>query len=193
MMRSMEHHGRCGGHGSGGHDPGGHGRSPGGHGPGGHGGHGRGPWSQARRGNVRVAILSALAEQPMHGYQIMQHLESRSAGMWRPSPGSVYPTLQLLEDQGFVKSEEIQGRRVFSLTEDGKSEAQQSKERFGTPWEDAEHGEQSSRFKLRRAVFQIGAATKQVGTTGSAEQVERTLEILAAARKSIYELLAAGD
>jgi DNA-binding PadR family transcriptional regulator len=187
MMRSMEHHGRCGGH-AGGHGPGGHGGH--GHGP---GGHGRGPWSQARRGNVRVAILSALAEEPMHGYQIMQHLEGRSAGMWRPSPGSVYPTLQLLEDQGFVKSEEVQGRRVFSLTEAGKSEAQQSKERFGTPWEDAEHGEQGSRFKLRRAVFQIGAAAKQVGTTGSAEQVERTLEILATARKSIYELLAAGD
>ena len=199
MSRSTEHPGRCGGHGSSpgpcgemrfkfGHGPGG----PGGHGPGGHG-HGRGPWSRARRGNVRAAILSVLAEQPMHGYQIMQQLEERSGGMWRPSPGSVYPTLQLLEDQGFIKGEEVEGRRVFALTEAGKAEAEASKERHGAPWESSEHGDQGSRFKLRKAVFQIGAAVKQVGTAGSAEQVDKTLEVLAETRKRIYALLAEGD
>ena len=163
------------------------------HGPHGPHGHGRGPWSRARRGNVRAAILSVLAEEPMHGYQIMQRLEERSGGMWRPSPGSVYPTLQLLEDQGFIKGEELEGRRVFSLTEAGKAEAVASKERHGAPWESPEHGDEGPRFKLRKGVFQIGAAVKQVGTTGSSEQVEKALEILGDARKRIYGLLAEGD
>jgi DNA-binding PadR family transcriptional regulator len=200
MNESTEHHGRCGearfmfGHGL---DPSGRGsgggRGPGGHGHGGHGPHGHGPWSRARRGNVRAAILSVLAEEPMHGYQIMQQLEERSGGMWRPSPGSVYPTLQLLEDQGFVKGEEVEGRRVFALTEAGKAEAEASKERHGAPWESSEHGDQGPRFKLRKAVFQIAAAVKQIGTTGSTEQVDKTLEILAETRKRIYALLAEGD
>ena len=113
--------------------------------------------------------------------------------MWRPSPGSVYPTLQLLEDQGFIKGEEVEGRRVFALTEAGKAEAEASKKRHGAPWESSGQGEQGSRFKLRKAVFQIGAAVKQIGTTGSSEQVDTTLEILAETRKRIYSLLAEGD
>jgi DNA-binding PadR family transcriptional regulator len=134
-----------------------------------------------------------LAGEPMHGYQIMQRLEERSGGMWRPSPGSVYPTLQLLEDQGFIKGEEIEGRRVFTLTEAGKAEAESSKERHGAPWESPEHGDEGPRFKLRKGVFQIGAAVKQVGTTGTPAQVDKTLEILVEARRRIYELLAEGD
>ena len=169
------------------------GHGTGGHGFSGHGAHPHGPWSRARRGNVRAAILSVLSEEPMHGYQIMQRLEERSGGMWRPSPGSVYPTLQLLEDQGFVKGDEVEGRRVFALTDEGRAEAEQSKERVGTPWESGEGGSEDPRFKLRRAVFQIGAAVKQVGTAGTAEQVDKTIAILAEARKRIYALLAEAD
>ena len=208
MSGSSARHGRC--NGLGGSDaPGGcgprrgpgHSRSGPGEwgaarfkfGPHGPHGHGRGPWSRARRGNVRAAILSVLADEPMHGYQIMQRLEERSGGMWRPSPGSVYPTLQLLEDQGFIKSEEVEGRRVYALTEAGKGEAEASKERHGTPWESPERGEEGPRFRLRQAVFQIAAAAKQVGTAGSSEQVDATLEILAEARKRIYQLLAESD
>ena len=191
MREPREGFGRCGGpdqmHGSMrfkfGHGPHGHGFGP----------HGHGPWSRARRGNVRAAILSVLSEEPMHGYQIMQKLEERSGGMWRPSPGSVYPTLQLLEDQGFIKGEEVEGRRVFSLTEAGKAEAEASKQAHGAPWESPEHGDEGPRFKLRKAVFQIASAAKQVGTTGSSEQAEKALEILADARKRIYELLAEGE
>ena len=101
--------------------------------------------------------------------------------------------MQLLEDQGFIKGEEVEGKRVFSLTEAGKAEAADSKERHGAPWESPEHGDESPRFKLRSAVFQIGAAVKQVGTTGSPEQVDKAIEILADARKRIYEVLAAGE
>ena len=206
MTRSTGHQGRCGGPGGSDAPSGcgprrGFGRAQSGPGECGparfkfssHGPHGHGPWSRARRGNVRAAILSVLADEPMHGYQIMQRLEERSGGMWRPSPGSVYPTLQLLEDQGFIKGEEVEGRRVFSLTEAGKAEAEASKQAHGAPWESPEHGDEGPRFKLRKAVFQIASAAKQVGTTGSSEQAEKALEILADARKRIYELLAEGD
>jgi DNA-binding PadR family transcriptional regulator len=162
------------------------------HGPGfgrGHG-HGRGPWSRARRGDVRSAILLVLADEPMHGYQIMQRLEEKSGGAWRPSPGSVYPTLQLLEDQGIVKSEEADGRRVFSLTETGVAEAAAIKERLGESPFGAESGEQDPRFALRQAVFSLGGAVKQVALTGSADDVQKALEILRDARKSVYALLA---
>ncbi len=128
-----------------------------GHGPGFGHGHGRGPWSRAKRGDVRAAILLVLAEEPMHGYQIMQRLEETSGGAWRPSPGSVYPTLQLLEDQGIIKGEEADGRRVFSLTEAGVEAAAALKERLGDSPFGTEGGEQDPRFALRQAVFQLGA------------------------------------
>jgi DNA-binding PadR family transcriptional regulator len=168
-----------------------HGHVPG-FGPGhGHGhGHGKGPWSRARRGDVRAATLLALADEPMHGYQIMQRLEERSGGAWRPSPGSVYPTLQLLEDQGLIKGEEADGRRVFSLTETGAQEAAALKERLGdSPW-GAEGDAPDPRFALRQSVFQLGAAVKQVGMAGSADDVQKALEILREARKRVYALLA---
>jgi DNA-binding PadR family transcriptional regulator len=105
----------------------------------------------------------------------------------------VYPTLQMLEDEGLIKGEEVDGKRVFSLTEAGRTAATESKERHGAPWEAEEGQEQSPRFKLRRSVFQLGAAVRQVGVAGTAEQVEQSLEILAEARKRIYALLADGD
>lgn len=180
---------RSGGGGEGGRGSGrGQGGRSGGHG---HGpGFGRGPWSRARRGDVRAAILLALVDEPMHGYQIMQRLEERSGGAWRPSPGSVYPTLQLLEDQGLIKGEEAEGRRVFSLTEAGATEGAAVKERLGDAPFGAEGGEQDPRFALRQAVFQLGAAVKQVGMAGSAADVQSALEILREARKRIYALLA---
>jgi DNA-binding PadR family transcriptional regulator len=139
---------------------------------------------------VRAAILLALADEPMHGYQIMQRLEERSGGAWRPSPGSVYPTLQLLEDQGLIKGEEAEGRRVFSLTETGAQEAATLKERLGdSPW-GAEGDAPDPRFALRQSVFQLGAAVKQVGMAGSADDVQKALEILREARRRMYALLA---
>jgi len=162
-------------------------------GPHGHPGpHGFGPFGRARRGNVRAAVLSVLAERPMHGYEIMQELQERSGGAWRPSPGSVYPTLQLLEDQGLVKGEDAEGKRVFALTDEGKAEAEAVKARMGgAPWEGG--GDDDPRFKLRQATFQVAGAAKQVGMSGSAGQIQETLVILADARKRIYQLLADGE
>ena len=188
---------RAGGRGEGGGGKGeGRGRGHG-HGPGfgagfGGPGRGRGPWSRAKRGDVRAATLLALAEEPMHGYQIMQQLEQRSGGAWRPSPGSVYPTLQLLEDQGLIKGEEAEGKRVFSLTEAGVEEAGKLKEKLGeSPF--GEGGEQDPRYALRQAAFQLAGAVKQVAVTGSGDDAQKALEILREARKKIYALLAEAE
>src|SRR3954452_6065800 len=110
---------QAGGHGHHGHGRGRRGRGGwGGPGPGGFGGH-RGP--RARRGDVRAALLALLAEEPRNGYGLMQEIEQRSDGMWRPSPGSVYPALQQLEDEGLVRAEVVDGGRRFALTDAGRA------------------------------------------------------------------------
>lgn len=172
------------------HGPGGHG--PGGHGHGGHG-HSFGPFGRARRGMIKAAVFAALGEGPMHGYQIMQRIEELSGGMWRPSPGSVYPTLQEFEDRGLVKSEEVEGKRVYALTDEGKAEADKLRDTEGNlPWMTAE-GPVGTRMKLRQSIGGLAAATRQVGMTGSDEIVDKTVAILAEARKRIYALLAEQD
>src|SRR5207245_10698959 len=85
----------------------------------GHGPRGRG--RKARRGDFRTAALLLLAEEPRNGYQLMQEVEERSEGAWRPSPGSVYPALAQLEDEGLIRSEQIDGRRLFVITEQGRA------------------------------------------------------------------------
>ena len=90
------------------------------------------------RGDVRTAVLALLAEKPMHGYQIIQQIEERSGGSWKPSPGSVYPTLQLLADEGLIRAEESNGRKTYSLTEEGREVADAAAEK-SAPWEALEH------------------------------------------------------
>ena len=165
-----------------------------------HGPHGRRGWDfgsfgRARRGDVRAAILAALSEEPMHGYQIMQRLQERSGGFWHPSAGSIYPTLQLLEDQGLVTSEEVEGRRVYTLTDEGREQAEANKQRADeSPWGSwGMSGPDDPRFKLGQIGFGLAAAVKQVVTSGSQQQVERAQAILDEARKRIYALLAEGD
>jgi DNA-binding PadR family transcriptional regulator len=147
---------------------------------------GRGP--KVGRGDVRAAILVLLAEGPMHGYQVIQELTERSGGVWRPSPGSIYPTLQQLQDEGLVRSEEIEGRRVFELTDEGKAEVEKRGESAAPPWEmDADAG---PLMDLRDEGFGVAAAVMQVAQTGSERQVARAREILTEARKALYRLLA---
>ncbi len=156
--------------------------------------HMRGGGPRARRGDIRAGILALLAEEPMHGYQVIQELESRSGGRWSPSPGSVYPTLQLLEDEGLVVREEGEGKRVYSLTEEGRTKAAELLERAGQhPWEELSAGADDPAFRLRQAAFQVGAAAMQAAHAGSGQQAEKALEILADARRRIYALLAEDD
>jgi DNA-binding PadR family transcriptional regulator len=167
------------------------GRGPwGGFGPWGPPWSGRGGGPRVRRGNVRAAILALLAERAMHGYEMIQELESRTNGVWRPSAGSIYPTLQQLEDEGLVAGEESDGKRRFTLTDAGHSEA----EGLGRPpWEEVTDQGDGASANLRDAAFQLGAAVVQVGRTGSEDQIAKTREILNDARKRIYAVLGEAD
>jgi DNA-binding PadR family transcriptional regulator len=137
-----------------------------------------------RRGDVRGAILALLTERPMHGYEMMQELEQRSGGAWRPSAGSIYPTLQQLEDEGLVRSEEIGDRRRYTLTDAGHEEAGR---RDGPPPWEASGG--AGGGELREAAFRVAAAVMQAASTGTDEQVAQVREILVDARQRIYSVL----
>jgi DNA-binding PadR family transcriptional regulator len=167
-----------------GHGPG---RGPGRHGWGGAGRR----RSRVSRGEVRVAILVLLGEGPKHGYQLMQEMEERSGGAWQPSPGSVYPTLQLLADEGLITSQAQDGRNVFTLT--GAGQVAQDAIEEPPPWESFGGEGVANLTNLRRAMFQVGAAIRQVASTGTERQVEAALVILTNTRKSIYRVLAADD
>ena len=90
---------------------------------------------RARRGDARYILLDALRDGPKHGYEIIKALEERSAGQYVPSPGTVYPTLQYLEDQGLVRSTQEAERRVFQLTEAGNTELTAQAEQVGAFWQ----------------------------------------------------------
>ncbi|MEY2405867.1 MAG: hypothetical protein QOJ67_301 [Acidimicrobiaceae bacterium] len=143
-----------------------------------------------RRGDIRTAVLAVLVEEAGHGYDVMQRLEAKSEGAWRPSPGSVYPTLQLLEDEGLVRSTERDGKRVFEVTEAGKAEAaSRIEDAGGTPWDLARRGGKGH-GELRTSMMTLGLAVRQVAVAGKADQVERATAIIATARKQLYALLA---
>jgi DNA-binding PadR family transcriptional regulator len=127
----------------------------------------------------------------MHGYQIITELTERSGGVWRPSPGSVYPTLQAMEDQGLVTADQAEGRRVFSLTAEGRTLADEAGD-GPAPWERAARGANRSLVDLRGLMVEVAAATMQVGRSGSEDQVKTVGEILADTRRRIYLVLADG-
>src|SRR6187455_1171809 len=123
-------------------------------------GHGRGR-HRVRRGDVRSAILALLDDRPMHGYEMITELEERTGGAWRPSAGSIYPTLQLLEDEGLVRAEDVEGKRVFSLTDAGRERLAERGE-AKPPWEEAEPGSRSARHKLGHEIRGVAEAGAQV-------------------------------
>ena len=140
------------------------------------------------RGDVRAAVIALLAEQPMHGYQIIHEIEERSGGSWKPSPGSVYPTLQLLADEGLVAAEESGGRKTYSLTEEGRQAAEAAP--GSAPWvaQGDRHGGRTS--ALPKAGFELAQAAAQVGRSGSPEQVDEAVAVLDEARRKLYSILA---
>lgn len=179
--------GRRGGHRHGGPGgfPGGPGGFPGG--PGGRGPRGRGPRA---RGDVRAAILLLLEEGPRHGYQLIQEVGERSGGTWSPSPGSIYPALQALEDEGLVTIEPVVGRKTASLTDAGREYVAQNREELGNPWEAAGRDRGRS-MALREGVIALVEACKQVGRVGSPAQQAAAVEVLETARRGLYGILAA--
>lgn len=158
-------------------------------GPGGRfGGRGRGRRS---RGDVRAAVLALLAERPMHGYQIIQELEARTDGAWRVSPGSIYPTLQVLEDVGLVTATKDGGKRVFHLTDEGREAAEALGDR--KPWEEVADDVDGNLVALRNELGNVAAATMQVGNAGNDAQVTAARKVLSEARRQLYLLLAEVD
>jgi DNA-binding PadR family transcriptional regulator len=156
-----------------------------GFGPGGRRGHrGRG---RGRRGDVRAAILALLTERPMHGYEMIQEIGERSNGLWRPSPGSVYPTLQLLVDEGLIVATGSEGsKKLFELTDDGRAAASKTET---PPWEEIAEGVDPGHINLRSAVGQLFGAVAQGAYAGTAEQQERIVDIINNARREIYNIL----
>ena len=147
-----------------------------------------GPGRRARRGDVRAAALALLTERPMHGYEMIQELEERTDGVWRPSPGAIYPALQLLEDQGFVTADAEAGKRLFSLTDSGREEAAKLGDR--KPWDEVTAGIDPSQFKLRDALGPIAIAARQVAIDGTPAQQTAAAEVLAETRRKLYAILA---
>ncbi len=158
-------------------------------GPRGFGGRGR----RMRRGNVRGAVLLLLAEEPRNGYSLMQEIESRSDSAWRPSPGSMYPALQLLADEGLIRGEARDGGTVYELTDAGKAHLEEHRERIGVPWELADDGMPQGLRELLKLAMQVGMATRQVAQAGTETQREAAAKVLGDARRALYGILAEDD
>jgi len=159
-------------------EAGGHGRPQGG------GGGRRG----GRRGNTRAAVLGLLAERPMHGYEMISELEQRTGGVWRPSPGSIYPTLQMLEEEGLITAAEPGegGKRRYTLSDKGRAEAEGGER----PWHDFDKSHIAQAQQFREVGFGIMQALRQVGMMGTDEQRDQAIEILNDTKRKLYALLA---
>ena len=162
-------------------------------GPGGPGGAGREEFfrawrsgMRARRGDIKFLILDVLAAGPRHGYDIITELENRSNGRYRPSPGSVYPTLTLLEEGGFITGEMTDGKRVFTITDAGRELL--AKKPAGAADEDAEDG-----VDLRGSALKLGAAVMQAARASDVASQLKVREILDGARREIYKVLAESE
>ena len=174
------------------HHRGPRGRGPG-FGPGPWGG--RGPWGPPRgprreRGDVRAAILLLLAEQPRHGYELITEISDRSDGRWQPSPGSIYPVLKRLARDGLVRPEHENGKRIFSLTDDGRALVAAESAEWGEPWHRPEDEASEAGSELWEEFRQLAAAATQISQVSNPEQIEAATAVVAQARKAIYGLLA---
>jgi DNA-binding PadR family transcriptional regulator len=151
-----------------------------------------------RNGDVRAAVLVLLAEQPMHGYQIIQEIAQRTGALWQPSPGSVYPALQQLEDEGLVLVEQDEGRKVANLTEAGLAYVEENRAELEEVWNaltnnnDIDESTQEMR-NLFVALQQIGVAAKQVAKVGTDSQLAEARKVLAETRRRLYLILAEDD
>ncbi|MCT2584706.1 PadR family transcriptional regulator [Actinophytocola gossypii] len=164
-------------------------------GPGDHHRRGRGHrhgGRRSRRGDVRAAILVLLAERPMHGYEMIQEITERSGQNWRPSPGSVYPTLQLLADEGLVVvAEGSGGKRRYELTDEGREAA--ARHQSNPPWEQIAQDVDPRDVSLRDAIGQLMGATAQVANAATERQKQRAIEVLNNARRELYAILGEDD
>jgi DNA-binding PadR family transcriptional regulator len=142
------------------------------------------------RGDVRAAVLALLADGPRHGYQIIQDVGERSGGVWRPSPGSVYPALQLLEDEGLIRAEQVDSRRVFHLTDAGQTYVAERHGELAAVWSAVTDTVDNSVVEVRDLFEQVGTALRQVLRAGSKAEVAQAAQVLVATRRQLYRILA---
>jgi DNA-binding PadR family transcriptional regulator len=140
------------------------------------------------RGDVRAAVLALLHEQPMHGYQIIREIGERTDGRWKPSAGSVYPTLQLLADEGVVTAATMQDRKTYSLTEEGREEAAAAA--GSAPWAKSETEGTGPFGVVPKAGVDLAQAAAHVVRSGTAAQQEEAAKVIDEARRKIYSILA---
>ena len=157
-------------------------------GPRGFRGHGK-----ARRGDIRTAALLLLAEEPRNGYAIRQEIEERSNGVWRPSPGSVYPALAQLEDEGLIRSEEIDGRKRFAITDAGREQVAARPQDAPAPWDTLADGVSQDVQELLGLMRQVAIAATQLVQTATEKQVAEAKKVLSETRRAIYKILADGE
>jgi len=148
---------------------------------------------KARRGDIRTASLLLLAEEPRNGYSIMQEIEERSGGVWRPSPGSVYPALAQLEDEGLIRSEEADGRKQFVITDAGREQIAARPQDTPAPWDTLADGVSSDVQELFGLMRQVGVAGVQLVQTATEKQLSEAKLVLTETRRAIYRILANGD
>jgi DNA-binding PadR family transcriptional regulator len=156
-------------------------------------GHGGPPWARgmrgpkARRGDVRAAILSVLADQPRNGYQVIQEIAERTGGAWKPSPGSIYPTLQQLEDEGLVIQISDGGRKAYALSDEGRAYVTGHPDEMAAPW--AAMSDTETEGDLRPVLGQVAAAMWQVMAVGTPEQQAAARDAVVELRKTLYAIL----
>lgn len=165
--------------------------------PFGHGGpFGGGPFDgdggrRRRRGDMRYVLLELLAERPRHGYELIKELEQRDAGFYRPSPGSVYPTLQLLEEEGSLTSEQVDGKRVYTITDAGQRVLDERRQRPDAGPARGEPGSPPPELEsLRQSTTALLGSVMEAARHGTREQQRAVLERLNALRREIYGILA---
>jgi DNA-binding PadR family transcriptional regulator len=123
----------------------------------------------------------------MHGYEMIQEIAERSQNLWRPSPGSVYPTLQLLVDEGLLVGRESEGsKKLFELTDDGRAAADKIET---PPWQEIAEDVEPGHVNLRSAVAQLMGAVAQSAHTANDEQQQRIVDIVNNARREVYQIL----
>ena len=152
---------------------------------------------RARRGDVRAAILDVLQGDPLNGYQVISAISERSGGAWKPSPGSVYPTISQLEDEGLVEADDERGRRTLRLSDAGRDYVAANADELAGVWEPfAEPEREEGRgdyANLKPEIGQVMNAVWQIITTGTDQQRRDAVDVLVETRRKLYGLLAEGD
>ncbi|MGE5407188.1 MAG: PadR family transcriptional regulator [Syntrophothermus sp.] len=141
---------------------------------------------------MRAAVLALLVERPMHGYEMIKELEERTEGAWVPSAGSIYPTLQMLEDEGLIQGEESDGKRRFSLTGAGEAE-QREKAGETTPWDAVRADAAPEMIRLGDSVRKLQHAVRQVFHAADEAQQREVRELLDETRRRIYAILSQAE